>query len=350
MKNLTPSTNNHFTPHSLSLELKNKIFWHSCEYLNSSDYYYATKIFANREIVNFEAGMTSLNPKKTAYAIRADYWEDFEEVWNQFLISNISSEVKAIVFSVFDCETQISDLIANSHKRLVKLKYVFFGDSNGTISISMQPQEDVTSLLLAYQKLEVLHVRMSNWLCYRTGEMMNDGLNFCQPLKHSKLKVLRIESGGLGRQVLIDLNQLDLPNLQYLELCLGDPQYGGNSSIGDLISIISGEKFPKLKYLGLRNCMYTDEIAFELSKIAIPYNLIELDLSMGTLADEGLLALLQSSNIDRIGVLNVSQNFISERFISKELPKLKISCQLIIGDQRCSKYTNSSDRYCVVSE
>jgi hypothetical protein len=96
---------------------------------------------------------------------------------------------------------------------------------------------------------------------------------------------------------------------------------------------VSCERFPKLKYLGLRNCTYTDKIAFELSKEAVPNGLIELDLSMGTLGDEGLLTLLQSSIISKIRVLNVSQNFISEDFISKELPKIKIDCQLVVSNQ-----------------
>jgi hypothetical protein len=349
MKELAASNNSSVVTQNLFAELKKKRFWHSFEYLNSYDCY-VNSIFADRKVVDFEEGMDSSNSRKTAYAIRADCREDFEDKWNQFLTSKISSEAEAIVFSVFDCETQIGDLIANSHEKLVKLKAVFFGDSNGAIAISMQPQEDVTSILSAYQQLEILQVRMSNWLCYRTGEMMNDGLSFCQPLKHSKLKVLRIESGGLGRQVLVDLNQLDLPNLQYLELCLGDPRYGGNSSVDDLRQIVSCEKFPKLNYLGLRNCMYTDDIACELSKAAIPNGLIELDLSMGTLGDEGLLALLQSSNISNIRVLNVSRNFISEDFISKELPKIKIDCQLVISNQQCSQYTNINDRYCVISE
>jgi hypothetical protein len=86
---------------------------------------------------------------------------------------------------------------------------------------------------------------------------------------------------------------------------MGRPDYGGNSSIDDLMPIIFGEKFPNLKYLGLKNCEYTDDIAFELAKSPLLESLIELDLSMVTLQTEGFQTLLDCPKINEL-VLKIS--------------------------------------------
>jgi hypothetical protein len=214
--------------------------------------------------------------------------------------------------------------------------------------ISHIDQSDLSPVLLAYPQLEILHVR-------------GRSLRFSNPLQHRTLKTLRIESGGLHREALSDLNRLDLPTLEYLELWLGSNEYGGNSSISDLMPIISEDKFPKLKYLGFKNCEYTDDIAFELSRSPIVEQLLELDLSMGSLSDQGLLALLNCPTINELDKLNISQNFISNEFISERLPQFDLKCELIINDQRHADYECDYDncgneinqrvlRYCVVAE
>jgi hypothetical protein len=323
-------------------------FWQNFEFLNGLPHRHAMT-FADRTVVNFEPRMEIVDPKCNAYAIRGD---DLDTSWNSLLQSNWVNEIEALVFGILDWDTDLNSTIANANAKLPNLKAIFLGDiEDSDCMISGLPYyEDISPVLLSYESLEILYMRCNNGRHGRTGENPPEGFIFCQPLTHNRLKVLRIESGGLSQRTLQDLNQLDLPNLEYLELWLGNEEYGGTSSIADLIPIISGDKFPRLKYLGLRNCAYTDDIAFELAKSPILDRLIDLDLSMGTLGDDGLTALLNCPSINELDILNVSQNWISKDFIENILPALELKPQIIIDNQQCYETVDRSERYCVVGE
>jgi hypothetical protein len=172
-------------------------------------------------------------------------------------------------------------------------------------------------------------------------------------VKHDKLKTLRIESGGLNHETLVDLNRLDLPALEYLELWLGREEYGGNSKIDDLMAIISGDKFPKLKYLGLRNCEYANDIAFELVKSSFVKQITEIYLSMGTLENEGFLKLANCPMLNELDTLNVSSNHIdiNQKYIDDIFPQFKVECQIDISNQKPIEYYDDRfHRYCTVGE
>lgn len=170
---------------------------------------------------------------------------------------------------------------------------------------------------------------------------------FNPPLKHDNLKALTIESGGLSREIITQFCQLELPALEYLELWTGKDEYGGTSSIQDLMPIISG-KFPKLKYLGLRNSEYADEIAFALVDSPITKNLIELDLSMGILIDRGAEALLNCSAIHQLDTLDIRDNYLTDEIVQR-FNQLDIE---VLNDNQ--DYVDEDDeddqRYCTVGE
>lgn len=123
---------------------------------------------------------------------------------------------------------------------------------------------------------------------------------------------------------------------------LGRDGYGGTSSIEDVMPIINGV-FPKLKYLGLRNSEYSDDIATALVHSPILDNLIELDFSMGTLGDEAAEALLSCPKIHYLDTLDISENCLSDEMIQK-LKQLDIEI-IANGYQKDSEY-----RYCSVAE
>lgn len=106
--------------------------------------------------------------------------------------------------------------------------------------------------------------------------------------------------------------------------------------------IISG-KYPRLKYLGLRNSEYSDDIAFEVAKSLIIDNLIELDLSMGYLTDEGAEALLNCPAIHQLDTLDISDNCLSNEMVER-LNDLDIEV-INIGHQK-----HPDERYCTVGE
>jgi hypothetical protein len=339
-----------------SIARQNK-FWRNFEYLDGIPHGY-TQVFADLKVVNFEPDMKIINPQESAYALRIpnryypnnDIYTCFQEKLNTLLQNPRANEIKALVFGFCSWTGSVPvDALVSSNQKLKNLTAVFLGDiEDREVMISSIKQSDVSPILTAYTQLEILHIR-------------GDDVRFSNLLQHETLKALRIESGGLHRQALSDLDRLELPALEYLELWLGSDRYGGNSSIADLILIISGNKFPKLKYLGLKNCEYTDDIAFELSRSPILEQLLELDLSMGSLSDKGLLALLNHPMINELDKLNISQNFISDEFIAERIPQFDLKCELIINGQRHADYDCDYDnygneinqrvlRYCVVAE
>jgi hypothetical protein len=331
---------------------KENKFWGNFEYLNGFPLSHAN-VFADRQVVNFEAGMKIIVPQTKAYSFHEyNDSDNFQSKWSSLLAYPRRDKIEAIVFGNIDLDMELISVIANASKELKNLKAIFIGDiEDSECMISSLPcYGEISSILQSYDRLEFLHLRCNQGRNSRTGEKLPEGFKFCQPLKHNRLKVLRIESSGLNRQTLLEISQLNLPSLEYLELWLGSPEYGANSSVADLMPIINSEKFKNLKYLGFRNCNYTDDIAFALNKSPILENLIELDLSMGTLGDDGLFELLNSPGIEYLSTLNISHNFISTDFIKNMLPAFNLDCNLIIDRQECCDFVPQSERYCAVSE
>ena len=116
----------------------------------------------------------------------------------------------------------------------------------------------------------------------------------------------------------------NLPNLEYLELWLGTADYGANTSVADLQPILSGKLFPRLKYLGFRNSELADEIAAVAANSPIIQRIETLDLSLGTLSDEGAKALLQLPPSPTLKNLNLHYNYISSEVI-QQLQKLPLN-------------------------
>jgi len=77
---------------------------------------------------------------------------------------------------------------------------------------------------------------------------------------HEGLESLIVESGGLSHGFLRQLASARLPNLEHLELWLGDADYGFDGSADDLRPLLRAGRFPELRYLGLRNSDITDDV------------------------------------------------------------------------------------------
>ncbi len=191
----------------------------------------------------------------------------------------------------------MATLVKNKH-RLPELVALFVGDiGQEENEISWIEQPDLSPLLAAFPKLELLRVKGAQ------------GLSFDKP-GHKTLRALGIESGGLGADVLRQLCRAKFPSLEHLELWLGIENYGGDCQVNDLQPILKGKLFPRLKYLGLRNSEIADEIAGVIVNAPVVRQIETLDLSLGTLTDEGAVALLdlpQNANLkrmfpDRIGL------------------------------------------------
>ena len=180
-----------------------------------------------------------------------------------------------------DDAAELIEALTVARERLPHLTALFVGDITYEESeLSWINQSDVSPLFSAYPNLENFRIRGGQ------------GLRF-GGLQCPQLKTLIVETGGLPVEALQDIMKAQLPNLEHLELWLGDTNYGWTGSISDLKPLLEGDVFPKLTYLGLRNSEISDEIAAALVNAPVMRHLRTLDLSMGTLSDEGAKALLQ---------------------------------------------------------
>lgn len=276
--------------------------------------------FANYALVDFdpeEGGLKDLDRK--AYAVRTDYdggADDFAAKLDALLDDPKISQLKALVIGQWDETSEdgpriaIDKLIA-AKDRLTSLTALFLSDLIQEESeISWTHNCDLTPLLNAFPKLEELVTR--------GGE----GLSFPK-LKHANLRTLIVQSGGLPAQCVRDLAASDLPQLERAVLWLGTDNYGGDAKVEDLKPILDGKVWPKLEYLGLMNSEITNDIARAVVTAPILARIRALDLSMGTLNDEGGLALLGCAAIKKLKFLNLRRHYLSPEIMAK-LKKLGI--------------------------
>jgi Leucine Rich repeat len=196
-------------------------------------------------------------------------------------------------------------------------------------------QSDVSPLLTAYPQLEYLQVRG------------NQGLSL-GALQHDRLKSLVVETGGLSVNVVREVCNAQLPELEHLELWLGIEDYGGDTTVDDLQPILSGQLFPKLRYLGLRDSEIADEIAIALASAPVLEQIQVLDLSLGVLRDVGAEALIDNAAIAQLEKLDIHHHYVSEELVAR-LEELGI--ELDASDrQEEDEYDGESYFYVAVSE
>ena len=235
------------------------------------------------------------DPGGTVYRLSID-WDAKEEgatlmgLLAQFLDDPKAAKVSGLIIGpweeLFDGtggSDRIVPALVTACDRLSSLRGLFFGDIIAEeCEISWIQQTDVSPLLHAYPKLEYFRVRGGTGLVLGT-------------LDHQALKVLIIESGGLDAEVVRSVGRSKLPRLEHLELWLGSANYGATTTVADFAPILkSGRRFPRLSYLGLRDCEIADAVAVAVAKAPVLKRIQVLDLSLGNLTDEGAKALLES--------------------------------------------------------
>src|SRR5262249_21721721 len=152
-------------------------------------------------------------------------------------------------------------------------------------------QSDISPIFQAYPALEYFRIRGS------------DGLSIGGGINHTALKSLIFESGGLPADIIREIAASKLPALEHLEIWTGSNGYGGAPTTKALRPFLDGSAWPRLRYLGLRDSEYADEIAEALMGASILGQLDTLDLSLGTLGDRGGEALLNNPALKRLGKL-----------------------------------------------
>ena len=310
-----------------------------------SIYEYAEESFG-KPVKEWKPGVLLGDPANTAYRIGLEYEEaeagvTWEARFNEFLSLPGSSSVTALVIGVWgDTSEPLGDsahvvkALSEASGRLPALRSLFIGDILAEeFEISWIQQSDMAPLFIAYPELEHFGVR--------GGERLRFG-----PLNHNRLRSLVVESGGLDVSVVRDITSSSLPELEHLELWLGDDGYGANTEMVDLAPILSGKLFPKLRYLGLRDSELADAIAAAVSYSPLLERLRVLDLSLGTLCDDGAAALLASPAIKNLELLDIHHHYCSDDMVSK-LESLGIK---VDTSEQEDADKNDGDRYVAVSE
>nr|WP_236715022.1 STM4015 family protein [Nonomuraea pusilla] len=191
------------------------------------------------------------------------------------------------------------EVLAARAADLPELRAVFLGAVPAEFwEISWIRHGDITPLLEAYPKLERLDVRGSEGLRLR-------------PVTHEHLRVLRFETGGLPGEVVRGVAASSFPGLRHLELWLGVDEYGGDYTVADLGPILSGERLPALRRLGLCDSPLQDDLAAAVAGAPVVPRLEELSLSMGVLTDTGAEALLSGQPLTHLRRLDLHHHFLT---------------------------------------
>lgn len=268
--------------------------------------------------------------------VRAEYsWSD---ALDKFLAFPGSDQVRALVVGHVGHQqvVPVVQTLLEIKDRLPRLERLFVGDvlsEECEVSWLWMDQEGSMRfgpVLEAYPGLKEFRVRGS--------------IEAVGPVRHICLEKLVIESGNTSREIFAQLLASVLPELGHLEVYLGDEDYGGDTRLEDVLPLMDGVTFPKLKHLGLRNSAFTDEISVALADSVVLDQIESLDLSLGTLGDRGAEALLASEKVRRLRAINLSHHFMSdamaERWRTSGLPA-DLSDQLVEED---------GQRYVSVSE
>ncbi|MFD7883665.1 STM4015 family protein [Streptomyces bauhiniae] len=247
-------------------------------------------------------------PDAVAWRVAGDVYdadEEWEDAFARFLDTVDTTRVRALIVGAWtdayetDSSVVIAALLA-ARDRLPALRALFLGDLvMEEAELSWIQQTDVTGLLTGFPELAEFGVRGGT------------GLEF-PALEHAALRKLVVETGGLPVEVVRGVGGSDLPALEHLELWLGDSMYGADTTVSDLEPILSGTRLPALRHLGLRNSEIQDEIAAAVASAPVVARLRTLDLSMGTLGDEGAAALLDGQSLTHLGFLDLHHHYITE--------------------------------------
>ncbi|WP_299410686.1 STM4015 family protein [Acaryochloris sp. IP29b_bin.148] len=298
-------------------------------------------------VKNYNPDEGLVNPADTAYRLTvADLDYDSEiKIFDRmaaFFEEPHVSEVTNLVIGLWDWEgfevdsRPIVEALVAAQDQLPHLQALFLGDIVGEeCEISWIQQTDISPLFLAYPQLRYLGVR--------GGEGLRLGIP-----THEHLQTLVIESGGLSAAVVRDISAAQLPNLEHLELWLGEDNYGGDTTVEDLSILLAGERFPQLRYLGLRDSQIADEIAIALATAPVLNQLSTLDLSLGTLTDRGAEALLASPDLPTLDRLDLHHHYLSEAMMAR-LQALPLTVN-VADRQEADEYDGETWRYIAVSE
>ena len=303
--------------------------------------------FAGLPVRDWDGSAKPADLAKCAFRLRVDYDQandgvTFGDKLAELLEADGSAATAALVIGSWSPDdssadsADVVDRLCSARDRLPRLAHVFLGDiTSEENEISWIRQSDLSPLLAAYPGLQTLGVRGGEGLTFGT-------------IDHAGLRSLTVQCGGLPPSVIHEIAAATLPNLEHLELYLGVPNYGGDATVEDLAGLLNAAAFPNLRYLGLKDSEFEDDIAAVVALAPVLNQLDTLDLSLGTLGNVGAHALLASPAVRKLKRLDLSHHFITEE-VQAKLTALGIDVDLS-DPQEPDNWRGEESRFVAVSE
>ena len=149
------------------------------------------------------------------------------------------------------------------------------------------------------------------------------------------LRRLAVRTGGLSRENLDAILAAPLASLDDLEVWFGSDEYGATEVSSDDIAALCDRR---LRRLALMNADFTDAIIDPLVRARILPALETLDLSMGTLTDDGARQLIaHRSHFAHLARFSIDDNCVSDDVAAELQAALP---QIRIGAQKRSRYVS----------
>ncbi|MEU0491019.1 STM4015 family protein [Nocardiopsis sp. NPDC006139] len=279
--------------------------------------------------------------------VRLPHLETVAGYLDRFFAEVAVEEVTALILADLpghDYDTHMDetvDVLLERTGRLAGLRSLFVGEIlPAERSVSWIRKYDIADLVAALPRLRHLTVR---------GGADGFGIGFG---RHEHLEELVVQSGGLDPDLLRRIVGLDLPALRNLELWLGDEDYGGGAAPDDLAPLLSGKAFPRLERLGVRNVRGLDDWVHALADAPVLSGVRELDLSLGTLTDDGAQGIVdRAAAFAHLERLDLHHHFLSEEMcalVADALPGVAVD----LSDPREPEDEDEDELfyYCAVSE
>ena len=194
------------------------------------------------------------------------------------------------------------DILANAATRPF-IRNLYIGESDA--DTSAMDIGDVSGLYTVMPNLEVLKI-CGNYITF--GK-----------LHLKKLKRLDVLTVGLSTAQVHSIANAILPELETLNIWVGDAYNGAVQTFGVLKTLILRlETFHNLQHLCIANSEFQDEIVQEILGSTLISQLKTLDLSMGTMTNRGARALLAEADaLQHIESIDVGANYIGEDLVAE---------------------------------
>lgn len=152
-----------------------------------------------------------------------------------------------------------------------------------------------------------------------------------EDLELPRLRSLALRTGGLRRHRLEALLARTWPSVTRLELWFGRAEYGADVDVPDLRRILDCTAFPNLRWLGLMNAEFTDELCAELHRAPILPQLEGLSLAMGCLSQNGAPHVIAHCDAyQHLRELDLSKQLLDKpslESLGRSLPRARLTAQ-----------------------